>query len=75
MIPGVPFEGRLSITVRVDKDGDAMTRRKGDVYGQVENISVGSQKVVIALDKVQAEDRNLGQPGAVMGGTLPPGHP
>jgi hypothetical protein len=75
MIPGVPFEGQMSITVRVDKDGDAMTRRKGDVFGQAENVKVGSQKVVISLDKVQTEDRTLGEPGAAMGGMLPAGHP
>ena len=52
MIPGVPFEGLMSITVRVDKDGDAMTRLKGDVYGQANNVKVGSQKVVVSLDTV-----------------------
>jgi hypothetical protein len=75
MIPGIAFEGRVSITVRVDKDGDAMTRRKGDVFGQADDVAVGSQKVVIALDKVQAEDRTLGEGGPVLGGGLPPGHP
>lgn len=75
MIPGVPFEGPVSITVRVDKDGDAMTRRKGDVFGQANNVAVGSQKVVIVLDKVQAEDRTLGEASAVLGGALPAGHP
>jgi hypothetical protein len=75
MIPGVPFEGRVSITVRVDKDGDAMTRRKGDVFGQADDVPVGSQKIVIALDKVQAEDRTLGEAGPALGGALPPGHP
>ena len=75
MIPGIPFEGKMSITVRLDKDGDAMTRRKGDLYGQANNIEVGSQKVVISLDKVQTEDQTLGQPGAAMRGLLPAGHP
>jgi cytochrome c-type biogenesis protein CcmH len=74
MIPGVPFDGRVSIIVRVDKDGDAMTRRKGDVFGQASNVAVGSQKVVIALDKVQAEDETLGAAGPPVG-VLPPGHP
>jgi hypothetical protein len=79
MIPGIPFEGQMAITVRVDKDGDAMTRRKGDVFGQADSVKVGSQKVVISLDKVQAEDRTLGAPGP--GGNeaaramLPAGHP
>src|ERR1035438_7411656 len=51
MIPGIPFEGKMSITVRVDKDGDAMTRRKGDLFGQADGVKVGSQKVVISLDR------------------------
>ena len=75
MIPGIPFEGRMSITVRVDKDGDAMTRRKGDVYGQADNVRVGAQKVVVSLDRVQAEDKTLGEPGAAVGGMMPAGHP
>jgi hypothetical protein len=74
MIPGIPFEGQMSITVRVDKDGDAMTRRKGDVFGQANNVKVGSQKVVISLDRVQTDDQTLGQLGAETG-TLPAGHP
>lgn len=74
MIPGIPFDGQMSITVRVDKDGDAMTRRKGDVFGQANNVKVGSQKVVISLDRVQTDDQTLGQLGAETG-TLPAGHP
>ena len=75
MIPGIPFEGQMSITVRVDKDGDAMTRRKGDVFGQVDNVKVGSHKVAINLDKIQTEDRTLGAPGMAVGAALPEGHP
>jgi hypothetical protein len=75
MIPGIPFEGKMSITVRVDKDGDAMTRRKGDLFGQADGVKVGSQKVVISLDRVQMEDQTLGPPGVAMGGVLPAGHP
>ncbi|MES1164970.1 MAG: hypothetical protein ABUR63_04380, partial [Verrucomicrobiota bacterium] len=74
MIPGMPFAGRMSITVRVDKDGDAMTRRKGEVYGQADDVPLGSQNVVITLNKVQTEDRTLAQPISEVGG-LPPGHP
>jgi hypothetical protein len=75
MIPGIPFEGKMSITVRVDNDGDAMTRRKGDLFGEADSVKLGSQKVVILLDKMQTEDQTLGQPGAAMGGMLPAGHP
>jgi hypothetical protein len=75
MVPGIPFEGELTITVRVDKDGDAMTRRKGDVFGALAQVKVGTQDATIALDTVQAEDVTL---GGGMGGPrpgMPPGHP
>ena len=76
MIPGIPFEGPVSITVRVDRDGDAMTRRKGDVYGQANNVKLGRHDIVVSLDSVQAEDRTLGPPPEpMMGQRLPPGHP
>lgn len=75
MIPGTPFEGHLSITVRVDKDGDALTRRKGDVVGQVADVVVGAQNVTVALDTVQAEDRTIASPDAVQRAMLPSGHP
>jgi hypothetical protein len=80
MIPGTPFEGEISITVRVDKDGDAMTRKKGDVFGTANNVKVGTQNAVVPLDTLQTEDKVLGG-GAPMGGPpagatgLPPGHP
>src|SRR5205814_3341207 len=73
MIPGTPFEGAIAITVRVDKDGDPITRRKGDVLGQANDIKVGAQSVTISLDTVLTEDATLG--GGPMGGGLPPGHP
>jgi hypothetical protein len=74
MIPGTPFEGDIAITVRVDKDGDAITRRKGDVYGQASGVRVGSHDVRISLDTLQKEDVTLS--GPMGGGTgLPPGHP
>lgn len=75
MIPGIPFEGQMSITARVDKDGDAMTRRKGDVFGLAPGVKVGAQKVVIHLDQIQADDQSLGGQVAGPAGPLPPGHP
>ncbi len=69
MIPGMPFEGKINIMVRVDKDGDALTRKMGDLFGVANDIKVGSQKVVIPLDTLQAENKTLG------GGTTGPGTP
>lgn len=68
MMPGIPFEGPVTITVRVDQDGDPMTRRRGDAYGQVTNVKVGARKVKIALDGVQQDDQTLpGGPAAMAG--------
>jgi len=74
MIPGMPFDGDINIIVRVDKDGDPITRRKGDVFGQATAVKVGNNKITIPLDQVQKEDVTLGGP---MGGGhgMPPGHP
>jgi cytochrome c-type biogenesis protein CcmH len=78
MVPGTPLDGTVSITVRVDKDGDPITRRKGDVFGQASGIKVGSQDVQVSLDTVQKEDVTLNGPvgGAPPAGHgMPPGHP
>ncbi|MCG5052685.1 MAG: hypothetical protein KA712_06970 [Myxococcales bacterium] len=78
MIPGSKFDGEVNISVRVDKDGDPMTRRKGDVFGEVNGVKVGSKDVQIELGTLQAEDQVLG--GGMRGGPsphggTPPGHP
>jgi len=61
--------------VRVDKDGDAMTRRKGDVHGQANDIKVGTPDVVISLDTLQPQDVTLGGGPPPFGMGMPPGHP
>lgn len=77
MVPGTPFEGQIFISVRVDKDGDPITRRKGDVFGQANGIAVGTQDVQVSLDSVQKDDVNLSMPVAAPAGNrgLPPRHP
>lgn len=75
MIPGTTFEGAIDITVRVDKDGDPITRKKGDVLGEAKGVKVGSTSVAIPLDTVLTADVTLGGPHGPMGGSLPPGHP
>jgi hypothetical protein len=74
MIPGTPFEGAITITVRLDKDGDGLTRKKGDLFGQVNGVAVGSQGVTIPLDSVQAEDQTLAGGAVGQGGGTAPGH-
>ncbi len=75
MIPGTPFDGEVNISVRIDSDGDAITRKKGDLFGVANGIKVGTHNVNINIDQIQAEDETLGgrPPGA--GRAMPPGHP
>ena len=68
------FEGNLALAARVDKDGDPMTRRKGDVFGTVDRVAVGSKGVEVRLDQLQKEDESLAGGAPIQGG-LPSGHP
>jgi hypothetical protein len=81
-----PFDGDLTLTARIDQDGDPMTHQKGDVFGTLPKVHVGSRDVKLALDQIQKEAESLagggpgaGGPGAggpmMGGGGLPPGHP
>jgi hypothetical protein len=74
------FEGDLALSVRVDKDGDPMTRRKGDVFGGLPKVRVGARAVKLTLNQIQKEDESLASPGAnphapTPTGPLPKGHP
>jgi hypothetical protein len=51
MLAGTKLAGKVVVTARVDKDGDAMTKNPGDVLGKVE-VSPPSSKVVLTLDRV-----------------------
>jgi hypothetical protein len=73
-----PFEGDLTLSARIDQDGDPMTYQKGDVLGSLPKVRVGSKNVKLTLDQVQKETESLAGPGAMGGGRppmLPPGHP
>jgi hypothetical protein len=69
------FEGDLELSVRDNKSGDPIVRRKGDVFGKLPKVRVGAHDVKLPLDQLQKEDESLagGQMGG--GGSLPPGHP
>jgi hypothetical protein len=84
------FEGELVLTARIDQDGDPLTYEKGDVFGKLPKVSVGSHDVKLALDQVQKETESLAGGAPIMGGMrgpmqgqtpgmgqgqLPPGHP
>jgi hypothetical protein len=78
-----PFDGDLVLTARIDQDGDPLTHEKGDVYGSLPKVPVGSHDVKLALDQVQKETESLAGGAPIMGGmgapgsagAMPPGHP
>ena len=83
-----PFDGDLTLTARIDQDGDPLTHEKGDVFGTLPKVHVGSHDVKLALDQVQKETESLAGGTPIMGGMggphsgampggaeLPPGHP
>ena len=52
MMAGTEFAGKVTVSVRVDKDGDAMTKNPGDVVGTSAPLTLPDDKVVINLDKM-----------------------
>jgi cytochrome c-type biogenesis protein CcmH len=54
MMQGMPFAGKINISARLDKDGNAMTREAGDLLGDYKKnpVEVGSQNVDIILDQL-----------------------
>lgn len=53
MIMGTKFEGQVSVSVRLDRDGDAMTKNPGDLEGTVGPIEIPKQGVKLVLDTVR----------------------
>ena len=52
MIPGVPFEGMVTLTARLDADGSAGPASAGDLEGRTARpVRVGEKKVRIVIDK------------------------
>jgi len=52
MMQGTPFQGKVSLSARLDSDGNAMTRGAGDIAGTVPApVEVGRQDVQIVLDQ------------------------
>ena len=51
MMAGTKMSGKVTVNIRVDKDGDAMTKNPGDVTGQ-KTIALPADKIVVTLDTV-----------------------
>ena len=67
-----PFDGDLTLTARIDRDGDPMTHQKGDVFGTLPKVPVGSRDVKLALDQIQKQNESLAGGGPMMGGASGP---
>ena len=54
MMQGMPFTGKINITARLDKDGNAVTRGPGDLSGDYKKnpVAVGTKDVDVVLDQV-----------------------
>jgi hypothetical protein len=52
MLAGTTLSGKVVVTARVDKDGDAITKNPGDVTGQSKPCEPPKKDVVVALDTV-----------------------
>jgi tetratricopeptide (TPR) repeat protein len=54
MMQGMPFTGKINITVRLDKDGNPTTRTPGDLSGEFKKnpAEVGAKNADVILDQV-----------------------
>ncbi|HUF43451.1 MAG TPA: hypothetical protein VMR20_15965, partial [Verrucomicrobiae bacterium] len=54
MLQGMPFSGKMAVSVRLDKDGDPATRGPGDLTGEYKQnpVQVGARNVDVVLDQV-----------------------
>ena len=51
MIEGTPLVGEMSVTARVDQDGDAFTTTPGDLVGQTSPVVAGDSGIIVRLDE------------------------
>ena len=54
MMQGMPFAGKITVLVRLDKDGNPVTRGAGDLTGDYKNnpVEVGAKNVDIVIDQL-----------------------
>jgi hypothetical protein len=52
MVSGTKLHGKVVVTARVDKDGDALTKNPGDITGTSRALELPADKVVVTLDTV-----------------------
>lgn len=52
MIPGTPFEGDVTVTVRLKQDPDPLSRRKGD-WSTTQTAKIGGKALDLTIDQVE----------------------
>jgi hypothetical protein len=54
MMQGTPFTGSLAVAVRLDNDGDPVSRGAGDLTGDYKKnpVNVGTKDVDVVLDQL-----------------------
>jgi cytochrome c-type biogenesis protein CcmH len=54
MMQGMPFTGKINLTVRLDKDGNPVTRTPGDLTGDYKKnpVEVGTKNVDVVIDQL-----------------------
>ena len=62
------FDGELTLTARIDQDGDPLTHQKGDILGTLPKVRVGSQEREADARSGPEGDRVAGRPGPMGGG-------
>jgi cytochrome c-type biogenesis protein CcmH len=53
MMQGMPFTGKINITIRLDKDGNPVTRTPGDMSGEYKKnpVDAGTKNVDVVIDQ------------------------
>jgi hypothetical protein len=54
MMQGLPFTGKINITIRLDKDANPVTRTAGDLTGDYKKnpAEVGAKNVDVIIDQI-----------------------
>ncbi len=55
MLPDTKFEGMVELSIRIDQDGDPLSRTPGDIFGQT-TVRVGGQNVRVRLEGLITSD-------------------
>jgi hypothetical protein len=56
MIENTPLIGEMSITARLDQDGDAFSTSPGDLSGEIQPVTAGETDVIVVLQEISAGD-------------------